>query len=147
MRLVHERLGLHCVLGVSNISFGLPERKHITVSFLTQAMCCGLNLPIVNPNQKEIMDAVYAFRALSGEDAQCAAYIGRFAGISQGEGETKQSGKHAGMTVEAAVLKGLKQETSTIRISIDGTAFGNHAGIRGDQPGTDPGAGCGGRKI
>ena len=106
VRLVHERLGLHCVLGVSNISFGLPERKHITVSFLTQAMCCGLNLPIVNPNQKEIMDAVYAFRALSGEDAQCAAYIGRFAGISQGEGETKQSGKHAGMTVEAAVLKG-----------------------------------------
>ena len=111
VRLVHERLGLHCVLGVSNISFGLPERKHITVSFLTQAMCCGLNLPIVNPNQKEIMDAVYAFRALSGEDAQCAAYIGRFAGISQGEGETKQSGKHGGMTVEAAVLKGLKQET------------------------------------
>ncbi len=80
VRMVRERLGLHCVLGVSNISFGLPHRTGITVSFLTQALQCGLDLPILNPNVTEVMDAVSAFRALSGEDAQCEAYIERFAG-------------------------------------------------------------------
>ena len=43
VRAVHEQMGLHCVLGVSNISFGLPQRGHVTVSFLTQAMACGLD--------------------------------------------------------------------------------------------------------
>lgn len=108
VRMVHEQLGLHCVLGVSNISFGLPVRNHITVSFLTQAMYCGLDLPIVNPNQKEIMDAIVSFRALSGEDVQCGAYIERFAGVSQ---ERQSSPGPVEMTVEMAVLKGLKQET------------------------------------
>jgi 5-methyltetrahydrofolate--homocysteine methyltransferase len=51
IREIHDRLGLHCVLGVSNISFGLPQRIHVTENFLIQAMTCGLDLPIVNPNQ------------------------------------------------------------------------------------------------
>ena len=109
--MVRQRLGVHCVLGVSNISFGLPTRSHITVSFLTQAMYCGLDFPIVNPNQKEIMDAVFAFRALSGEDVQCSAYIERFASVSQ---EKKAVSTPTEMTVEAAVLKGLKQETKEL---------------------------------
>ena len=111
VRMVHERLGLHCVLGVSNISFGLPERKHVTVSFLTQAMCCGLDFPIVNPNQKEIMDAVFAFRALSGEDTQCGAYIARFADTPR---QRKKPPVSSELTVETAVLKGLKQETKEL---------------------------------
>ena len=76
---VSRTLGVHCTLGVSNISFGLPARKMATVSFLTQAMYCGLDLPIINPNQLEIMDAVAAFRALSCQDPSCSAYIARFA--------------------------------------------------------------------
>ncbi|MCD8324760.1 MAG: homocysteine S-methyltransferase family protein [Clostridiales bacterium] len=108
VRMVHERLGLHCVLGVSNISFGLPKRNHITTSFLTQAMYCGLDLPIINPNLTEIMDTVFAFRALSGEDAQCEAYIGRFSGVEE---EKRSPAASHEMTVEDAVLKGLKQET------------------------------------
>ena len=79
VREVHERLGLHCALGVSNISFGLPARVHMTENFLIQAMHVGLDFPIVNPNTKEIMDAVISFRAVSGEDVDCAAYIARFA--------------------------------------------------------------------
>ncbi len=108
VRMVHERLGLHCVLGVSNISFGLPKRIYVTTSFLTQAMYCGLDLPIVNPNQREIMDTIASFRALSGEDAQCEAYIARFA---VAEEEQKPSAGPREMTIETAVLKGLKQET------------------------------------
>ncbi len=76
---VSEHYGVHCTLGVSNISFGLPLRKHITISFLTQAMFCGVDLPIINPNQTEIMDAVFCFRALSGQDPSCISYIERFA--------------------------------------------------------------------
>lgn len=112
VRAVHEQMGLHCVLGVSNISFGLPQRGHVTVSFLTQAMACGLDLPIVNPNQREVMDAVAAFRAISGEDADCGSYIARFA--QQAE-EPKPSGTPGGeMTVQDAILKGLKQETANL---------------------------------
>lgn len=111
VRMVHEQLGLHCVLGVSNISFGLPERNNITISFLTQAMLCGLDLPIVNPNLKPIMDAIVSYRALSGEDVHCEAYIERFAHV---ELEKKVSTAASEMTVEAAVLKGLKQETAEL---------------------------------
>lgn len=108
IREIHDRLGLHCVLGVSNISFGLPQRIHVTENFLIQAMCCGLDLPIVNPNQAEIMDAIASFRALSGEDPSCEAYIQRF---SQTEEMPQASSVPSEMTIEKAVLKGLKKET------------------------------------
>ncbi len=108
VRMVHEKLGLHCVLGVSNISFGLPKRNHITTNFLAQAMQCGLDLPIINPNLTDIMDTVVAYRALSGEDAQCEAYISRFANVEE---EKKPALAPGQMTVEGAILKGLKQET------------------------------------
>lgn len=68
VRMVHEQLGLHCVLGVSNISFGLPKRGQVTAEFLAQALACGLDLPILNPEQEEVMEAVEAFRAHSGGD-------------------------------------------------------------------------------
>lgn len=111
VRYIHGNMGLHCVLGVSNISFGLPERIHVTSSFLTQAMCCGLDFPIVNPNQKEIMDTVFSYRALSGEDANCVAYIERFAGETTEKMTTVST---AEMTIESAVLKGLKQEVANL---------------------------------
>lgn len=114
VRYIHEEMGLHCVLGVSNISFGLPERIHITASFLTQAMCCGLDFPIVNPNQKEIMDMVASYRALSGEDVDSAAYIERFAGENPGKeiNASPASSVSTEMNIETAVLKGLKQEVA-----------------------------------
>lgn len=112
VRYVSEKLGLHNVLGVSNISFGLPAREHITVSFLTQAMYAGLDLPIVNPNQKAIMDAVTAFRVLSGQDRDSEAYIARFAGeTSAAPAQPQTTGQ---MTIETAIAKGLKQETAAL---------------------------------
>ena len=70
-----KRLGVHTILGVSNISFGLPERENITVSFLTQALTAGLDCPIVNPNQPAIRKAVAAFRVLAGLDEGSEKYI------------------------------------------------------------------------
>ena len=113
VRYIHEEMGLHCVLGVSNISFGLPERIHITASFLTQAMCCGLDFPIVNPNQKEIMDMIFSYRALSGEDVDSAAYIERFAGETA-EKAVPAASVSTEMNIETAVLKGLKQEVANL---------------------------------
>lgn len=115
VEMVTRELGLHTVLGVSNISFGLPAREHITVSFLTQAMAAGLDLPIVNPNQSAIMDAISAYRVLSGEDVDSAAYIERFAGAVSAP-QQPAAGGSAGMTIETAVSKGLREETSALTL-------------------------------
>ncbi len=109
---VRTELGLQTVLGVSNISFGLPNRPLITQTFLIRALHAGLTLPIVNPNQREMMDAVAAFRVLSGEDQQCAAYVSRFA---QAQPETKAAPSSlASMTLEDAILRGLKAEAAKL---------------------------------
>ncbi len=110
VRYVSQEMGLHCTLGVSNISFGLPQRGHITENFLIQAMYCGLDFPIVNPNQKQIMDAVYSFQVLSGEDVDSAAYIQRFSQVE----ETIQTSTALELTIEEAIRKGLKEETARL---------------------------------
>jgi 5-methyltetrahydrofolate--homocysteine methyltransferase len=112
VRWVTERLGLHTVLGVSNISFGLPDRIRITESFLTQAMNCGLDLPIINPNQQQIMDAVATFKVLSGEDKDSAAYIDRFANAAPSA--PAAAAPAAGMDIDTAVAKGLKEECARL---------------------------------
>ncbi|MCD8008070.1 MAG: homocysteine S-methyltransferase family protein [Clostridiales bacterium] len=112
VRWVTERLGLHTVLGVSNISFGLPDRIRITQSFLTQAMYCGLDLPIVNPNQAQIMDTIAAYRVLSGEDTDSAAYIQRFANAAPAP--AAQTAAPAGMDIDTAIAKGLKDECARL---------------------------------
>lgn len=75
MQMVRDRLGLHCVLGVSNISFGLPCRDLITTGFLTLAMAHGLDLPIVNPNSAAVMNAIRVFNVLYNRDQNAQAYI------------------------------------------------------------------------
>ena len=110
---VREELCLHTVLGVSNISFGLPARENITVSFLTQALYAGLDLPILNPNQTAVMDAVASFRVLSGEDRDSEAYIRRFAAAeSESKKTTPAPGKD--MSLADCILRGLKAETAAI---------------------------------
>lgn len=112
VRRVREELGLETVLGVSNISFGLPQRQHVTQAFLIQAIQAGLTLPIMNPNQKEMMDAIAACRVLSGEDVSCEAYIARHAG------EPKEAAAipaaHVQMTIEEAIIKGMKGEAAQL---------------------------------
>ena len=113
VREVHENLGLRTVLGVSNISFGLPAREKVTASFLTQALYAGLDLPIVNPNQDAIMDAVAAFRVLSGEDAGSDAYIRRFAGNNTATAD-KAASPSREMTISECIMRGLKKETASL---------------------------------
>ncbi len=77
---VKTELGLHTVLGVSNISFGLPNRELITRTFLTMALHSGLDLPIINPNIDSIIGAVRAYRLLAGIDRDSAEFISVYAG-------------------------------------------------------------------
>ena len=119
LRMVREELGLQTVLGVSNISFGLPNRPLVTREFLTCALHAGLTLPILNPNQTELMDAVAAFRVLSGEDEGCRAYIDRFADYEPPKASAAASKKEkaapaAALTLDDAVIRGLRTEAAAL---------------------------------
>ncbi len=110
LRQVNRNLGLKTVLGVSNISFGLPNRLLMAQTFLVRALSAGLTLPIINPNQKEMMDAVAAFRVLSGEDAQCRAYVERFANVEP----AKAAPAASAMSLDEAIVRGLKADASRL---------------------------------
>lgn len=111
---VTKELGLHTVLGVSNISFGLPSRELITGSFLTQALYCGLDLPIINPNQKAIMDLVAAYKVLSCQDTDSAGFIQRFSQAQEAPASPAPSSVGSSMDIEQAIAKGLREETKRL---------------------------------
>ena len=78
VRMVKEQLGLKTALGVSNISFGLPLRPIINRTFLTMAMECGLDLPIINPNSEDMMASIFAFHVLHNIDENATVFIERY---------------------------------------------------------------------
>ena len=117
MQMVRDRLGLHCTLGVSNISFGLPNRSLITTSFLTLALSYGLDLPIVNPNTPAIMDTIRAFNVLYNRDKNAEAYIAAYSGqpaapVQPAASQTEET------TLPRAVEKGLKDEARHLTVSL-----------------------------
>lgn len=75
--MVHEELGLKTVLGVSNISFGLPQRGALNQTFLALALANGLDLPILNPNVSAMMDTIFCYHQLKNLDIGSRAYIER----------------------------------------------------------------------
>ncbi len=77
-----ELPGVRTVLGVSNISFGLPFRPLVNATFLAAAFAAGLDLCIINPCQQRMMDVVNSWRVLSGEDQSAQAYVAGYAGRS-----------------------------------------------------------------
>mgnify|MGYP000140466741 CR=1 FL=1 len=78
LKLVREVCKVNTVLGVSNISFGLPKRPVINAHFYTMAMQQGLTSAIINPFSEEMMNSYYAFCALMNYDENCASYIERY---------------------------------------------------------------------
>ena len=113
VRRVTQDMGLRTVLGVSNISFGLPNRLLMTQTFLVRAMSAGLTLPIINPNQKEMMDAVAAFRVLSGEDAGCRDYVDRFANVAAAPIRNSEFGIR-NSSLSDAIVRGLKGDAANL---------------------------------
>lgn len=107
LKLVTENLHVRTVLGVSNISFGLPNRPIINSNFYTMAMQNGLSAAIINPLSEEMMKSFFAFSALMGYDKNCENYISYY-----GDKPEKTSNNVLNkMSLEAAVIKGLREET------------------------------------
>ncbi len=102
IRLVKERLGLSTVLGVSNISFGLPAREVINANFLTMALEAGLDAAIINPNNKAMMDAFHASLVLLNKDVRAERYIRRHQALTGGQAEKKEGAPAA--AADAAAL-------------------------------------------
>lgn len=107
LKYIREEMGLKTVLGVSNISFGLPQRQRVNCAFLTLAMEYGLTMPILNPNDEAMMGAVYAFGALSGSDKGCRIYTEKMADTA-----IEITAEKKAETIESAVLKGLRKEAA-----------------------------------
>ncbi len=109
LRRLRDEIGVCTVLGVSNISFGLPCRPVVNAAFYTMAMMNGLSAGIINPSSEDMMKAWYAFHALMNLDANCERYIGKYAPI---QSEAKAS---AGtMSLQAAIERGLKEDAHNI---------------------------------
>lgn len=109
LRRLRYELGLHTVLGVSNISFGLPERVRINTAFFTMAMQNGLSAGIVNPSSEAMMAAYYSFNALIGEDDNCMEYIQKCTEMAQKDSTSVAPKSTGSMSLEDAIVKGLSE--------------------------------------
>ncbi len=114
LRRVKGELGLKTVLGVSNISFGLPARPLVNQNFLTMAMTCGLDLPIINPNLEAMMAAVRCYHLLMNIDTEARDYIAAYGNATVSTSITAgaaQTAAPAGeRTLDRIVAAGLKGE-------------------------------------
>ena len=113
LKMIMERLHVHTSLGVSNVSFGLPERGTLNAAFLLTALENGLSAAIMNPDSREMMAAYHSFLALHGLDDNCEQYIGYVSAhpvvTSTGTSVTQSKHEYAS-DLQAAVCKGLKSD-------------------------------------
>lgn len=112
LKMVKEKLGLKTVLGVSNISFGLPNRPIINQSFLTMAMTYGLDLPIINPNIDAMTGAVRAFKLLTNVDKNSVEFIWAY---NDALPKTQTAANvNSEISLEYAIENGLKEASAEI---------------------------------
>lgn len=103
---VRETYGVCTVLGVSNISFGLPYRPAINSNFYTMAMQNGLSAGIINPSSEDMMRSYYSFCALMNYDENCEAYVRQYGNQTSSAPVSRK----AEITLKEAIEKGLKEE-------------------------------------
>lgn len=110
-----SKMGIKTSLGVSNVSFGLPQRNIINQTFFTMALRCGLNAAIMNPHTKEMMDAYYSFCTLSNLDPMCANYI-EYTSKNTASAPAKQTEAEkvaVDIALRRCILKGLKEDAAS----------------------------------
>ena len=100
-----KTLGVHTVLGVSNVSFGLPNRPLLNKTFLAMAMSAGLDLPIINPLDQELMNTIDAFNVLYNYDQDATNYIQK-----QAQSQVVLPKQTTSFSLNDVVLHGLKDE-------------------------------------
>jgi 5-methyltetrahydrofolate--homocysteine methyltransferase len=113
VKMVKEKLGVKTTLGVSNVSFGLPERPILNRTFLSMALYQGLNLPIIDPNDEEMMAAVKAAAVLNNIDQGAAKYIEYMAEL-EAESDSVEIKKNQKKEddLQTVIIKGLKNEAA-----------------------------------
>lgn len=131
LKRVREEFGVRTVLGVSNISFGLPRRPIVNSYFYAMAMQNGLTAGIINPSSEDMMKAYRSYNALMGFDENCTNYISTYAGTtetvtvqaSQAAAAAGNAPKAVGveMTLKYAIERGLKEEAHHITRDLIGT--------------------------
>lgn len=106
LKAVREKYGVCTVLGVSNISFGLPYRPAVNSNFYTMAMQNGLSAGIINPMSEDMMRSYYSYYALMNYDENCEEYIRQYGN----QKVDAPAAKSTELTLKAAIIKGLKEE-------------------------------------
>lgn len=112
LKMVREKLHVRTVLGVSNISFGLPYRPAINSNFYTMAMLNGLSAGIINPSSEDMMRSYYSYCALMNYDENFETYI-RVYGNEKAKAADHPA-KTSEITLGSAIEKGLKEEAVLI---------------------------------
>ena len=100
-----KQLGVHTVLGVSNVSFGLPNRPLLNRTFLALAMQAGLDLPIINPLDQQLMDTIAAYNVLYNYDQESTYYISKQSQVQVTKPVTQSS-----FSLQDMIIHGLKEE-------------------------------------
>ena len=108
IRALRQR-GIHTVMGVSNVSFGLPNRDAINSTFLALALEAGLAAAILNPQSERMRETAAAYLALTGQDEGCRNYVAAYAGAPKAAARTTVSD----YSLEEAVVKGLTDHSRT----------------------------------
>ena len=110
VRRIRTELGCHTTLGVSNVSFGLPQRDILNGTFFTMALAQGLSAAILNPYSQEMQKAYHSYRALAGLDANCENYIA----FAQAAAPVTATAAAAATTsgLRHAIVKGLKEQAA-----------------------------------
>ena len=109
LRRVRDELGGNTILGVSNISFGLPQREIINANFFTMALQSGLSCAIINPNAEAMMRSYRAFLALTDQDEQCAGYI---AAYGSQPAAAPQAAPDSAMSLAESIERGLRERAA-----------------------------------
>lgn len=102
---IKHTLGVNTVLGVSNISFGLPNREAVNTAFYTLCLKAGLSAGIINPKSQSMMNAYYSYNALAGLDENCTEYIESAVVIDA-------VADASNITLLDAIVKGMKEESA-----------------------------------
>ena len=111
---IRDELHGKSTLGVSNISFGLPQRSIINANFFTMALYSGLNVAIMNPNSEAMMQSYYSYLALMDKDDQCNNYISHYAGVKEDTIGTKSTSLSLGDSIERGLKEGAFEATKEL---------------------------------
>lgn len=117
LKTIKNKLGCHTSLGVSNISFGLPNRDAINGTFFAMALENGLSAAIMNPYSADMMKTYYTYKALKGLDENCAEYIGAadsFAVTAAATSTPQKTKEEFSSELQRAVIKGFKDKAAEL---------------------------------